>query len=168
MRYLAVIAAALVFSTHAEAQSRRIADWTVDITATYAEAFTGNASGSTFGLYCFGADDCLFYVDTRTTCNEGAETPLLVNASSGSTYVIGTCRIVRLSSQTRYLNTIRDADMVTAISSGRVIGFAIPLLSGDFRVIRFSLDGAVGASNAVSRALDRIKPRTAPLRDSVL
>lgn len=149
----------------AHAQKQRVGSWTVETADAYTEAFTGNDSGSTFGFLCI-AGTCSFYLDTNTRCEEDSKTPLLVNANSGSTYVVSSCLHFRSSTGTRYINSISDKDVVTAISSGRVIGFAMPLANGDFKVTRFSLEGAMAAT---TRAVDgmnaRPKVRDTGLRD---
>src|SRR5581483_11273653 len=105
-----------------------------------------NDSGSTFGFFCYG-DSCTFYVDTNVRCAEKSKTPMLINAESGSTYVVSVC--VHLPSgdgRVRYVNTILDTDVLKAISSGTIIGFAFPLEGGQFKVVRFSLNGAMRAT----------------------
>lgn len=139
-------------SGNAWADKQRVGDWTLDTRAGFSEAFTGNDSGSMFGFLC--SDTCIFYLDTGTQCHENGKIPMLVNANSGSTYVMSTCVHFRVGNGIRYVYSIQDKDIVTAISSGNIIGFAFPLESGEFKVTRFSLNGAL---TATGRAVDAIK-----------
>jgi hypothetical protein len=60
------------------------------------------------------------------------------------------------------------------ISSGKTIGFALPLASGGFKAVKFSLDGAVSATGqavtAMKTQLNKAQPniRNAGLRDQTL
>lgn len=168
-RLVSVVAGILCFCGGAHVEAQQIGDWTVDIgTGGYTEAFTGNESGSTFGLICIGGS-CSFYLDTNTRCNEGATIPILTNSDSGATYVNSVCIHLSQRQQIRYVSKIQDSDVVTAISSGRVIGFAIPLASGEFLVVRFSLYGAVKATErAVAGLRSRPGVRDTGLRDRTM
>jgi hypothetical protein len=170
MRGLLAVAVAgmFCFSGGALADKWQVGSWMVDIGTTYAEAYTANDSGSTFGFFCYGGS-CGFYLDTGARCDENSKTPYLINAESGSTFVIGTCVHLRSGGTVRYVNSFQDKDIVTAISSGKLIGFAVPLANGDFKVVRFSLNGALGAS---SQAIDGMraqpKVRDTGLRDRTM
>ena len=87
-RLILAVVGIFCFSGGAFAQ-QRVGNWVVDISGGYTEAYTGNDSGSIFGLYCVEA--CDFYLNTRTRCEEKVKTPLLINADSGSTYVMSSC-----------------------------------------------------------------------------
>ena len=118
-------------------------------------------------MYCFEA--CDFYLNTRTRCEEKAKIPVLINSDSASTYVTSSCIHLRQGAAIRYVFAIRDADVVTAISSGQIIGFAMPLEGGDFKVVGFSLDGALAATRkAVDGMKARPKVRDTGLRDRTL
>lgn len=169
-RFIAFFMGMFCFSSAVYADKQIIGDWVLDVGGgtSYAEAFTGNDSGSTFGLLCTSAD-CLFYIDMNLKCTEGGKIPMLINSSSGSTYISSTCVHLRSKTEIRYVTAIKDADVVTAISKGKVIGFAVPLESGQFKVVRFSLDGAVTATKeAVSRSKTLPAVRGTVLRDSTL
>jgi hypothetical protein len=154
-------------SAFAQLHNQRIGDWAVDISGTYSEAYTSNSSGSSFGLLCI--DSCTFYLDSGIQCTENAKTPFLVNADSGSTFVISSCIHFPQNGRVRYVNSIQDKDVVTAIASGQIIGFAIPLESGDFKVVRFSLNGALQTTALAVKGLEaRPKSRNAILRDKTM
>jgi hypothetical protein len=151
----------------ASAQVQRFGSWRVDFGADQSDAYTSNDSGSVFGFFCY-ENSCTFYLNTGSTCKENSRIPLLINADSGSNYSIGTCVVVKSGTTTRYFNSIQDKDIVTAISSGRIIGFAIPMEGGDFKVVRFNLDGAIAASGKAAEIIDRPKTRDTGLRDRTL
>lgn len=164
----AVAVGILCFSDGARADKQRVGDWILDIGRTYTEAFTSNNSGSTFGLFC-GDGSCSFYLDTGTKCEENSKTPMLINADSGSTYVIALCIHIPGGGKIRYVNSIQDKDVVTAIATGNIIGFAFPLEGGEFKVVRFSLDGALNATQrAAANTKLQPKNRDTGLRDRTM
>jgi hypothetical protein len=52
---------------------------------------------------------------------------------------------------------IEDKQIATVITSGAAIGFAIPMLSGEFKVVRFSLNGALRATDLAVSAVKASK-----------
>lgn len=56
--------------------------------------------------------------------------------------------------------------MMSAFESGGEIGFAMPLASGQFRVVRFSTAGATPAIKAARQLQPANKPRTKANRGS--
>lgn len=163
---ITALPASILVTNTTLAEQQRVGDWTVDVSRSYAEAFTGNDSGSTFGLICL-TGTCLFYLDNSVRCKENSKTPMLINADSGATYVIATClHLTWNSGGTRYVYTIQDKDVVTAISSGATIGFAMPLESGQFKVTRFSLSGALRATHEAAQTIPT--RRDTGLRDSTM
>jgi hypothetical protein len=168
MKRFLVAAGMTFFCSSAIADEQHVGDWIVDFGGTYTEAFTANQSGSTFGLFCMSGS-CTFYLDTNTRCSEGGSIPMLINSDSGATYVLSSCFHLTQGQRVRYVNSIRDRDVVTAISSGGVIGFAIPLASGEFKVVRFSLNGATSATQrAVAGLKSRPGTRDTGLRDRTM
>ncbi|MDE2342708.1 MAG: hypothetical protein KGL63_04845 [Betaproteobacteria bacterium] len=159
---------ALSFSLDASAEPLKVGDWwlTVQASSSLVETFTSNGSNSTFGLIC-GAS-CTFYLDTHTQCDEGEAIPMLVNSQSGSTYTVAKCEILTRGPITRYVSAFPDKDIVTAISAGNVIGFAIPLVNGEFKVVRFSLNGAAAATEKAADFAERIRQNRGQYRDTIL
>lgn len=151
------------------AAPQQYGDWVVTLSGEYQEAYTGNDSGSTFGLFCFNGA-CEFYVDSNNPCTENAAIPMLINSETGALSVKSKC--VHLNVQrgrTRYVYSIMDTDVIDAISNGQAIGFAMPLESGKFKVVRFSLNGARDATGVVGAAMNaRSKSRQSEFRDQNL
>lgn len=140
------------------AEKQIIGDWVLDIQPGLSEAYTGNNSGSTFGFLC-GTESCSAYLDTKDTCDEGVNIPMLINAESGSAYVLAKCAHIPQGGSVRYIAVIEDKQIATAISSGVAIGFAIPMQSGEFKVVRFSLDGALRATDLAVSAVKASKAK---------
>ena len=159
---------ALSISLDASADPVKVGDWwlTIQASPNIVETFTSNGSNSTFGLIC--GTSCTFYLDTNTQCDEGEAVPMLVNSQSGSTYTIAKCEILSNGSITRYLSSFTDKNIVTAISAGNVIGFAIPLINGEFKVVRFSLNGAAAATEKAADIAERIRHNQGQYRDTIL
>lgn len=145
----------IFLSGTAWADKQRIGDWILDIEDKYAEAYTSNDSGSVFGFLCVG-ESCSAYVDARTECDDDAKTTMLVNSEAGATYIVTRCIQFPQGDSVRYVNSFQDEDIVEAMSKGSVISFAIPLRTGEFRVLRFSL---TGATDAVIQAVDAIEAK---------
>lgn len=163
-RLVGLLLVSILMVAPASAEKQRVGDWILDIQTRGTEAYTENGSGSSFGLLCMGGS-CSGYVDTNTPCEVNAQLPLLINADAGSTYVVGRCVHYPQSGRIRYVVAIQGSDIVTAISSGSVIGFALALKSGEFKVVRFSLEGA---QDATSRAAAAMKASKSQFRDTNL
>ncbi len=140
------------------AEKQTIGDWVLDVRPGFSEAYTGNNSGSVFGFLC-STDSCSAYLDTKDSCDEGASIPMLINAESGSAYVLAKCTHFPQAGSVRYISVIEDKQIATAISSGAAIGFAVPMLGGEFKVVRFSLDGALSATDLAVTAAKASKPK---------
>lgn len=165
-----LMTAGLLVSGSALADAVGVGNWLVEIEESYAETYTANASGSQFGLLCIG-ESCQFYLDTKTACKENAQIPMLINSDSGAVYVNTICMHFGSGKDIRYISAIEGTDAMTAISIGTEIGFAVPLAGGQFRVVRFSLNGALAATGKAANELPRLIKRRAAegkLRDTTL
>ena len=148
-----LLASVLAFSSNAQADRQTVGDWVV----TGSEAFTVNDSGSQFGFLCSDGS-CVAYLDTKTACEDDATIPMVINSDSGAAYVLATCIHIKRDGETRYVSAIQDKDVATAITTGSAIGFAIPMVGGQFKVVRFSLSGAVVASQRALAAMQGAAP----------
>ena len=142
--------------------------WAVERSGEYVEAYTSNSTGSVFGVLC--SAQCLFYIDTKTTCEEKSEYPVLVNTSAGASYMKMVCMHVENSGRTRHVNILDDFETLKEMaSSGSQIGFAVPLKDGAFKVSRFNLKGYSQAASVLARLQQgRPQGRPASFRDEVL
>lgn len=127
-------------------------DWRSDFSedALMTEAFTINSSGSVFGMIFLVSNDvCSFYVSTQTTCEEGASSSVLINTDAGA--LSAEIKCVKLGDS--YYNMINEtANVQGAVIKSKNIGIALPMESGQFKVVRFSL---VGANAAITEAAER-------------
>lgn len=144
------------------AEKLKIGDWVLDDRSVLKEAFTSNSSGSVFGYFCL-AESCTFYLHSISSCEVGRKLPVLINCDAGSTYVTGAC----LKLGDKFYNVIADSDLITAISSGDEIGIAIPLRGGRFKVLRFSLNGAIDAVKKINDAWKSMPNSGGTFSDSV-
>jgi hypothetical protein len=143
---------AVLFQLPSAAQT--YGDWVVTRIAglQIAKSSTGNA---VIGVVCVvEADSCHAYIGTDSTCNEGQRVPMLINSAVGAVQVTTQCTKIG-----GFLYNIIDEfdSAASAFESGGVVGFALPLASGEFRVIRFSTRGATHAIRDARTRPERIQ-----------
>lgn len=141
------------------AQAEQAGAWTTGVTndgeAVYAA--TVNDSGNVLGQYCFpGADSCIWFLGMRTACEEGSTYPVLANSDSGAAHISVYCSDQVDAGLYRYVFSEFD-QIDELVRKGMRVGFAVPLQSDNFRVVRFDLTGSV-------RALDLLETAAAKLR----
>jgi hypothetical protein len=135
--------------------------WRTSDEGDYTEAYTGNESGSTFGILC--GKTCIFYVDMQTTCNDGEAYPAMVNSQAGAVTVSLKCHKL---DRRFVLSSDSTNSYIDILKKGGEIGFAVPLQSGMFGVSRFSLDGGAQAVGvAVQAAINKSAKQQRGLRD---
>lgn len=142
---LTIFLIAIVFSVPALSQQKGTWKITIDKTSQLAE--TTNDSNSSAGVLCFTSDkSCAAYISADIGCDENSKYPLMINAKTGANSLTATCMTF---AKTQFL-IIGDLNMaVAAFESGSDVGFAIPMQSGQFRVVRFN---SVGATAAIRQA----------------
>lgn len=150
----AFISLILPVAAYSESFSRTIGDWTLSVDDGYAEAFTSNSAGSGFGYFCT-AKACIYYVHSDSTCVDKSTIPALINAESGAVATDLTCR--HLEEKNLLVVDYKVIESTTA--SGQLIGFAIPMADGQFRAIRFSLNGYAAATKAAEEFAAQIAPK---------
>lgn len=131
----------------AVAQAQTTEKWGVTKTAAGIQiASVTNAAGHAAGLICdVDAEGCFPFLNPHVTCKEGVKTPLMINSAVGAYAVVGTC--TKFSESTNLLLIDEFDDAINAFQSGGEIGFAMPMESGHFQVVRFNTAGAVAALN---------------------
>lgn len=136
----------------------RYGAWSVVAGRNTVDAFTGNGSGSVFGVIC--GTSCVAYVGINKNCADGDTYPALINSDNGGYAIDLKCLAV---GDQRLL--IIGHDFVDYLD-GKQIGVAVPLENGLFAVSRFSLSGAI---QAVRVAMNRASARQqSELRDFTL
>jgi hypothetical protein len=108
-------------------------------------AATTNDSGALLGQYCDLKDrSCMWELGLSLSCENGAKYPLLANADSGAIELQVVCMGVMPNNLYGY--AFDNFDKVDSIVKGNArVGFAFPLQEGEFRVVRFLLNGASAA-----------------------
>lgn len=131
-------------------------------------AATMNDSDALLGQYCYFKEDaCLWMLGTRTRCAENHKYPVLANSESGSFPLEIYC--TGKVSNGSYLYAFTDCESISdMVSKGSMVGFAIPLLSDQFKVVRFSLRGANSAINKMSSSFKTRLPTKIGTRDKIL
>ncbi len=158
-RSLQVLLAILFLAGTARADEPiRIGDWLVNVNDSNTAIFaaTENGAGSVFGQYCFPErQGCMYLLGLRTSCENGSEYPVLANSDSGA-YPL-TLRCFGANDTGVYEYAVTNFDLIdAAVRQSTRIGFAIPMQSDAFRVVRFSLIGAVKAMDGVRTAAEEI------------
>jgi len=115
----------------------------------------GDGVAATFGkdtdislvFRCFAKDkQCLHLIRPKIKCDDGGEYPMLVNSDSGAYLLTAICGHSKGVPEL-YL---KEYDKVhNMLKNGSYIGFAIPMESGSFKAVRFSL---MGSSKAMGKA----------------
>lgn len=139
-------------------------EWTVSESPTYPTAITVNDSGNAFGQGCAeDAEACFWIILSETTsCQDGVQSPTLINASTGSYPLTAICTGTVKIGGTKYhrfvISPFDEVEKVVKESSG-IIGLAIPLESGLFTVMRFNLSGSPAALKHLERLANSLFKR---------
>jgi len=165
-----LFATAFCAAAPAVAQTVPVGDWLVSTQSdSTLFAATINDSGALFGQFCYLEEGtCAWLLGMTTGCEKGDKYPALLNSDRGARSVEIYCDGKLESGLYRYAFTDFDAVKGHLIDSAR-IGIAIPLQSDQFRVVRFSLDGAARAISSMRDAAEaRATPAKRGTRDQVL
>jgi len=134
----------LAFGT-AVAEPLSFSDWAVDVDGdqTSVYAATINDSGSIFGEFCsLSSDSCSWRLGLEVSCERDSTYPVLANTDAGAAHLTVQCdgKIEGNGKYHRYIFTDWSA-LETLLKQSKRVGFAFPLQSDQFTVIRFSLNG---------------------------
>ena len=167
----AVFLAALApFSSAADAEAK-FGEWFSSVNDRgIAYAATMNDSGGALMNACDPADGlCTWYVLMQTSCEQNSTYVSLVNSSQGSSAHNLTCEgALTVGGKQLYRYIISDPDTMDKVGAMvGMVGFAVPLDSGQFRVLRFSLSGSTAAVSHM-RKLAEASPKNTKTKDLVL
>jgi hypothetical protein len=142
----------LLLQATAIGATERHADWRVQASSTFVEAYTTNDSGSVFGILCTSAERCGFYLDNRTSCDDGDSYVALLNAKAVSAPTL-TCRHFDFNDgRKRQVYIVSPYDTIyRAAAESAVLAFAVGMQDGSFKVTRFSGVGFNRAAAAMRR-----------------
>lgn len=119
-------------------------NWRCTTNGDASEASTSSGSGALLGLLCLRSQNkCMYYLESSSQCKEGQAYPLLVNGDTSADKLTATCLV--LGSGSGKINALVLSPMqnvVTLVSKGGNLGFAQPMINGQFLVFRFSLEGS--------------------------
>lgn len=124
-------------------------DWGV-LVAGNGDGVAYTAPGTNFdlalGYRCYAASKkCIHFVQPKINCDVGRKYPLLINTDSGAEVSTGVCV---QAANGKYELFLSQYDLIHKIlQDNKVIGIAIPLESGAFKAVRFSLNGSKKAMN---------------------
>ncbi len=137
----------VLFPVLASAQDYKVGNWAVvKSTPGFQIAMVANGDNST-GIVCeIKKDSCYAYVAIGSTCEDGEPYPILLNAPTGAFASMATCR--HMNKKFQILEIDEFEKMISAFESGGEIGYATPMQSGQFKVVRFSTTGATAALKA--------------------
>lgn len=147
---LATALSALSLVSYAQTKGQTFQKWSVYNFSDAPLAMTFNDSANGFGPVCSEETAACYWMifSSKTACADGVEAPVLINASNGSNSLTARCTgTVKLGGATYHRYVISNYEQMQNIinSSKGLIGFAIPLDSGAFSVMRFDLSGAKNA-----------------------
>lgn len=162
-------AVGLIGNVHAQAT---FDDWFVinanDTSGDVIAATSTDGTGKELlGFRCFAkTQECVHVLIANTACEENGEYPMLLNAASGSSMITGVC--YKTSSSDQLLLKPYDSIRTLVQRGSGVLGFAIPMQSGAFKAVRFSLKGSTAATAAAERLIqERTRANPTPRKGSV-
>lgn len=135
-------------------------------------AVTANDSGNLLGQYCSpSTGNCIWLLGMNASCKEGDQYPVLANSDKGAAHILVYCNAKLDNGLYSYVFT--DFDTVNDfVMKGSKIGFAVPLQSDQFRVVRFDLIGsnrAISTMRSIAEKTHRRSPsKTTNTRDQDL
>lgn len=134
------------------AAGREIQDWKVEvIDANAIAAYTVNSSGGIFGKVCYvDSQTCAWVVTSSAPCETDGEYITLSNSAAGANLHDLTCLPQKQFGQQLMVFDNYDSLASIARQAGQV-GFAFPIVDGQFRVFRFSLTGSTAAIEAAHK-----------------
>lgn len=144
LRTIALSIALVSYVGLSKAETQKFGDWAV-MSATDGSGDTIAAtfidSGTKYlAVRCFAAtSQCMHVLVTGSRCEDGSSYPMLLNGSTGAATIDGVCS---LNGTTHELLLTPFDKVRTAINGSGVLGVAIPMESGAFSAVRFSLNGS--------------------------
>lgn len=124
---------------------KEFGSWSVFINKKGGEtaALTMNAAQNVLSYRCSANFQmCLYRLDAKIECEHSNQYPMLASTGDNAYPISGYCDS---SSNGNYLDLTPVKEIDQLVKQGSVIGFAIPMESGMFKVIRFKLDGSTKA-----------------------
>jgi hypothetical protein len=146
------------------AESIAYGSWFVDVgeSGGFIYAATVNDSGNFFGQYCYPRDSsCMWFLGMNIICKEGEKYPVLINSDDGASQLEVLCTGIINKTIYRYAFTNFDA-VDNIVKRGLRVGFAFPLQSDQFKIVRFNLDGSSHAVTVMRELASEAIPSNVP------
>lgn len=137
------------------AQTRTFQDWTVMISDDKQDliAATSVDDDKFLAYRCFTKlGKCAHVFNLATQCENGKSYPVLVNSNYSALAM--TCTCSKNGTNYEFIPDFTEFHKILQNSSG-YIGFALPMVSGQFKVVRFSLAGVRDAMALAERATNK-------------
>jgi hypothetical protein len=155
--FLLFFACFLSFASHGQS-----AKWLqINATDSSGDQIAGTISNdgkSYLASRCFrDIKKCVIIISAPTKCEKDAEYSMLINSDDGAYHTVGMCRLN--GSQYEYILTPYNTLFKIISKDSGIIGFALPLDSGEFRAYRFSLVGAKKALEDMHTKINQSAPR---------
>lgn len=154
-RFLASALTCIACSPAYSGPGATIGDWSLGSTAD-GQLYAGTLNDSG-GMLIKGCDPanavCYWYLVTQTGCDEGVSAAALVNSNQGTASLTLQCNgPIQVQGRPMYRAQISNPDLMDSIANGSpIVGIAVGLVDGQFRVYRFSLKGASTAISTLIR-----------------
>lgn len=147
-------------------------DWSEDVSndgsALYAA--TSNDSGAILGEWCYpSTGKCNWLIGLDGNCEQDSAYPILANSDSGAASVMIRCGGKVGNTGLSQFAIVEYKDLESLMVDSKMIGFAFPLKSGQFRVVRFSLTGSHAVVSAMeNKAARQYRTKQPDTRDTIL
>lgn len=159
----------IVLPTLCNAEPLTIKNWYVEFSdkdSIYAATF--NDTGSAFGQFCFQSNQsCIYLIGLNTSCEIGSKYPVLINTDVGTSVQEIYCDGQLEKGSYRYAFT-DFSEIDELIKTASRIGFALPLKGDQFKVIRFSLEGAATAIKYMRSIVDKTENEDTKASEQIL
>ena len=158
----ALAALVLTFSS-APSLSQQIGSWRIDLNEYLKRqsdniyAATLNDSENVFGQFCYPAEgSCMWILGISTGCQDKSTYPVLASTEAGAISLEVICFGKYADRYYRY--AFADFDKVDSlVRAGTRIGIVFPLKgAGEFKAIRFDLNGAIEAIDKMRSAAEKL------------
>lgn len=168
LRTWITVAAAWLAAGSATAEQSFV-DWSVGVLDDRSGAYAATASdtGAVLGEFCTFSGVCKVRLLIPVNCEAGAVYPALVNSDMGGVHITLICE-GKVNDIAHF--SMREPDIVRGLfRQATRIGFAVTMKHDEFRVFRFSLNGAIAATTFMRDAVARgSKSGSGNLRDARL
>lgn len=134
-------------------------DWASQFMESMGEASTHQDGASVFGMLC-ASGSCRYYFANGIDCEPGSNYPIMLTTQAGARAIEAICEPMRTAHGDVMLYWFGESPQLNAaFAQSSAVGFAFPLVDGQFRTSRFSMRGY---SEAIERMIDGVRARSTP------